>query len=70
MIETYDYNAAFLWFGLIQGVVVVVLAFFLRGPSPDEMASVPAAKVVQSARSFTPKEVLSAPVWLLWFCLS
>ncbi len=67
VIETYDYNAAFLWFGLIQGVVVVVLAFFLRGPSPDEMASVPAAKVVQSARSFTPKEVLSAPVfWLLY----
>ena len=32
VIETYDYKAAFLWFGLIQGGIVIVLAFFLRGP--------------------------------------
>ena len=67
VIETYNYEKAFLWFGLIQGGIVVALAFFLRGPEPAEMASAPASKVVQSARSFTPTEVLLSPVfWLLY----
>jgi len=67
VIGTYDYQTAFLWFGLIQGGVVFVLAWFLRGPEPGEMASAPAPKVVQSVRSFTPKEVLMTPVfWVLY----
>jgi OFA family oxalate/formate antiporter-like MFS transporter len=67
VIDTYGYQSAFLWFGLIQGGVVLLVAFFLRGPAPGEMASAPAPKVVQSMRNFTPKEVLSTPVfWLLY----
>jgi len=67
VIDTYGYQSAFLWFGLIQGGVVFVLAFLLRGPEPGEMASAPAPKVIQSVRSFTPKEVLTTPVfWLLY----
>ena len=67
VIDTYGYQTAFLWFGLIQGGVVFVLAFLLRGPEPGEMASAPAPKVIQSVRSFTPKEVLTTPVfWLLY----
>jgi MFS transporter, OFA family, oxalate/formate antiporter len=67
VIDNYNYQTAFLWFGLIQGGVVVALAFFLRGPELAETASTPAPKVLQSARSFTPKEVLSSPVfWLLY----
>jgi OFA family oxalate/formate antiporter-like MFS transporter len=67
VIDTYSYQTAFLWFGLIQGGVVFVLAFLLRGPEPGEMASAPAPKVVQSVRSFTPKEVLTTPVfWVLY----
>ncbi|HZL61281.1 MAG TPA: oxalate/formate MFS antiporter [Pseudolabrys sp.] len=67
VIDTYGYQSAFLWFGLIQGGVVFLLAFLLRGPDPGEMASAPAPKVVQSIRSFTPKEVLTTPVfWVLY----
>jgi MFS transporter, OFA family, oxalate/formate antiporter len=67
VIDTYSYQSAFLWFGLIQGGVVFVLAWFLRGPEPGEMAGAPAPKVVQSIRNFTPKEVLSTPVfWVLY----
>ena len=67
VIDTYSYETAFLWFGLIQGGVVFVLAWFLRGPEPGEMASAPAPKVVQSARSFAPNEVLMTPVfWVLY----
>src|SRR5471030_866459 len=67
VIDSYGYQSAFLWFGLIQGGVVVLMALLLRGPGPGEMASAPAPKVVQSIRNFTPKEVLMTPVfWLLY----
>jgi OFA family oxalate/formate antiporter-like MFS transporter len=67
VIANYGYNTAFLWFGIIQGAVVFVLAILLRGPDPGEMASAPAPKVAQSARSFSPREVLMSPIfWLLY----
>jgi OFA family oxalate/formate antiporter-like MFS transporter len=67
VIAAYNYETAFLWFGLIQGGVVFILAWFLRGPEPGEMASAPAPKVAQSQRNFTPAEVLTTPVfWLLY----
>ncbi len=37
VIDTYGYEAAFLWFGIIQGGVVFVLAWFIRAPEPGEM---------------------------------
>jgi OFA family oxalate/formate antiporter-like MFS transporter len=67
VIDNFGYNTAFLWFGIVQGAVVFVLALLLRGPEPNEMASAPAPKVVQTTRSFSPKEVLLSPVfWLLY----
>ena len=67
VIDNYDYNTAFLWFGIVQGAVVFVLAFLLRGPEAGEMAGAPAPKVAQSAKSFSPKEVLMSPIfWLLY----
>jgi OFA family oxalate/formate antiporter-like MFS transporter len=66
VIAAYDYQTAFIWFGLIQGGVAFVLAWFLRGPEPGELTG-PPPKVAQSTRSFTPKEVLMTPVfWLLY----
>jgi OFA family oxalate/formate antiporter-like MFS transporter len=66
VIAAYDYQTAFIWFGLIQGGVTFVLAWFLRGPEPGELTG-PPSKVAQSTRSFTPKEVLMTPVfWLLY----
>src|ERR1035438_8219046 len=67
VIDTYSYQSAFLWFGLIQGGVVFVVAWLLRGPEPGEMAGAPAPKVVQSVRNFAPNEVLMTPVfWVLY----
>jgi len=66
VIETSGYEAAFFWFGLIQGAVVFVLAWLLRGPEPGEINTT-APKVTQSARSYTPLEVVQSPVfWLLY----
>jgi OFA family oxalate/formate antiporter-like MFS transporter len=67
VIENYGYNSAFFWFGVVQGTIVFVLAMLLRGPDTGEMAAAPASKVAQSAKSFSPKEVLLSPVfWLLY----
>jgi len=67
VIANYGYNSAFLWFGIVQGGIVFVLALLLRGPEAGEMAAAPAPKVAQSARSQSPKDVLFSPVfWLLY----
>jgi MFS transporter, OFA family, oxalate/formate antiporter len=67
VIATYGYQSAFLWFGIFQGAIVFILAWFLRAPVAGELASAPAPKVQLSARSYSPLEVLSTPVfWLLY----
>lgn len=66
VIRTSGYEAAFLWFGLGQGIVVMALAWALRAPRPDEKLSMP-AHVSQSTRDCTPLEVLRTPLfWLLY----
>src|ERR1700761_1782098 len=37
MIDTSGYQSAFFWFGLLQGGLVFVMAWFLRGPEPGEL---------------------------------
>ena len=36
VIKTYGYDRAFLWFGLGQGLVILVLSQFLKAPKPGE----------------------------------
>ena len=67
VIGTSGYEAAFLWFGLFQGGIVFILAWFLRAPESDETAGVPAPKVAQSSRNYAPNEVLASPIfWILY----
>jgi MFS transporter, OFA family, oxalate/formate antiporter len=66
-IASSGYQSAFLWFGIVQGGVVFVLAWLLRGPLPGEIPATAAPKVQQSAKSYSPVEVLQSPVfWLLY----
>jgi len=66
VIDSSGYEAAFFWFGLFQGGIVFVLAWLLRGPEAGEINTTP-PKVIQSAKSYTPLEVLQSPVfWLLY----
>ena len=70
VIASSGYQTAFFWFGLVQGVVVLMLAWLLRAPEADEIAAMSRMappKVMQSARSYTPSEVLASPVfWVLY----
>jgi MFS transporter, OFA family, oxalate/formate antiporter len=61
------YAAAFFWFGLIQGAIVFVLGWLLRAPAPGETPTRAPVRVIQTSRSYTPREVLVSPVfWLLY----
>jgi len=66
MILGYGFESAFLWFGLGQGLIIVLLAQLLRAPAPGEAAK-PATRLAQSLRHYTPTEMLRSPVfWLLY----
>jgi OFA family oxalate/formate antiporter-like MFS transporter len=67
VIDTSGYEAAFLWFGVLQGGVVFILAWFLRPPEAGEMAAAPPSKVTQTSRNYSPTEVMASPVfWILY----
>ena len=67
VIAAYGYGAAFFWFGLIQGGVIFVLAWWMRAPVAGETPSAAASRVLQTAESYSPKEMLGTPVfWVLY----
>jgi MFS transporter, OFA family, oxalate/formate antiporter len=67
VISSAGYQAAFFWFGLVQGGLVFVLGWMLRGPEAGELAGTAPPKVAQTARNYTPWQVLTTPVfWLLY----
>src|SRR5437868_2446393 len=65
MIQSSGYEATFLWFGVGQGIVVVVLSLLLRAPRPGEAPA--STRLRQSKRDYTPIEVLRSPIfWVLY----
>ena len=67
MIQSSGYQSAFLWFGLGQGIVVVLVALFLRAPEPGEVNAPAAPAVAQTKRDYGPAEVLRTPVfWVMY----
>ncbi|MGH7089271.1 MAG: oxalate/formate MFS antiporter, partial [Stellaceae bacterium] len=61
------YQAAFFWFGLVQGAVVFVIAWFMRAPETGEAPVVTTPAIIQTTRSYTPAEMLTTPVfWVLY----
>jgi len=67
VIASSGYEAAFFWFGLIQGGIIFILAWTLRAPDAGEMSGACAPKVPQTARDYTVLEMLRTPVfWLLY----
>ena len=67
MIESSGYAHTFLVFGIGQGILLFIIAWFLRAPEPGEAPVVTKSKVQQSARSYTPGEMLRSPLfWTLY----
>jgi MFS transporter, OFA family, oxalate/formate antiporter len=66
VILTYGYESAFLWAGLAQGAVVLIISQLLRAPKAGETPPA-AVRLTQSLRDYTPAEMVRTPVfWLLY----
>lgn len=66
VIANQGYQSAFLWFGLAQGVVILIGAQFLKAPK-TKLAAPAVIANPQADHSFTPREALKTPLfWLLY----
>jgi OFA family oxalate/formate antiporter-like MFS transporter len=67
MIQTSGYETAFLWFGLGQGIVVVLVALLLKAPNGGEVPAPARSAVQQTRRDYSPTEVIRTPVfWVMY----
>ena len=65
IIKADGYQAAFLYFGLAQGAIVVLLSFALIAPRPGDVRKV--GRVMQSARDYRWAEMIRTPVfWVMY----
>jgi OFA family oxalate/formate antiporter-like MFS transporter len=68
VIDGPGYESAFLWFGLGQGLIILLVSQFLKAPQPGQAPGQKAGqRVQQSSRQFTPQELLRSPLfWVLY----
>jgi OFA family oxalate/formate antiporter-like MFS transporter len=67
MIATSGYQSAFLYFGIGQGVIVFLLAFFLRKPSQAMPVKKKQLNLPQTKIDYTPPQVLRSPIfWIMY----
>jgi OFA family oxalate/formate antiporter-like MFS transporter len=69
MIKDSGFQTTFLYFGLGQGILIVILAFFLFAPKPGQVpAVVQNVNLQQTRRNYAPMEVIRSPIfWLMYF---
>src|SRR6201995_2544066 len=66
MIKDSGFQTTFLYFGLGQGIIIVILAFFLLAPKAGQVpAPVQNTKVIQNARQFAPSEIIGPTMF--WY---
>jgi OFA family oxalate/formate antiporter-like MFS transporter len=66
-IQQAGYEAALIWFGLGQGLVIFLAGLVMRFPRHGEVAAPPQPRVLQSDRDYTPREMLRTPAfWLVY----
>lgn len=64
MIESSGFQPTFLFFGILQGSLAFVAAWFLRSPKANEVRA--SQKLVQATRDYTLKEAMSTKLfWLM-----
>ena len=70
LIASQGYAATFIWFGLIQGGVLCVLAFLVRGPRPGELLATESRVTARRMVDTGPLDMLRSPIfWLLYVML-
>lgn len=68
MIASSGYESTFMFFGLLQGGIVLVLGFLLVKPVAS-LLPLAQSKVVQSRREYAPMEMIKSPVFWVMYLL-
>ena len=68
-IKTSGYESAFLTWGILQGVVVVICALLMHVPRKEDLAGVTVPTETQTTRDFTPAEMLKTPAFYLLYIM-
>jgi MFS transporter, OFA family, oxalate/formate antiporter len=67
VIKNSGYQSAFLWFGLMQGIVILALSPLLKAPGPGQVPKPAVKKITQTTREYRPLEMAATPVfWILY----
>jgi|SRR5580658_394431 OFA family oxalate/formate antiporter-like MFS transporter len=66
VIATWGYQSAFLWFGLGQGAIILLLSLQLAAPEPHQVPK-PVVRLRQSVAAFTPAAMLRTPIFYLLY---
>jgi MFS transporter, OFA family, oxalate/formate antiporter len=67
-INAYGYKATFLWFGLGQGAIILLLSPLLKAPLPGQVKVSTKKGIGQSTRNYAPGEMIKTPLfWVLYF---
>jgi OFA family oxalate/formate antiporter-like MFS transporter len=67
IIRTRGYEAAFIYTGIFQAVVILIVAQFLRHPKAEPAAAKPAGGSVIGQHHFTPGEMLRTPQFFVLY---
>jgi len=67
MIESSGFQETFLFFGILQGSLAFVAAWFLRSPAKGEIVA--SSKLAQATRDYTLKEALNTKLFWLMFLM-
>jgi len=68
VIDGWGYESAFLWFGIGQGLAILVVAQFLIAPQKGQAVGAKASqRVQQGSRQYAPSDLLRTPLfWVLY----
>jgi OFA family oxalate/formate antiporter-like MFS transporter len=67
IIKSSGYETAFLYFGIVQGLVVFCVSFALYSPASSKQVGAAPAHVAQTRRQYTWREMIQTPVfWVMY----
>lgn len=67
VITAHGYEAAFVFFGLAQGIVVCTISWFLRAPRASEAAATSPTSLQPVGRQYAPSEIVWSPIfWIMY----
>jgi OFA family oxalate/formate antiporter-like MFS transporter len=67
MIASSGYQHTFLFFGILQGAIVIIASLFLITPPKAQPVSIKPPRVLQGTHDYSPPETLRSPVfWVMY----